>query len=249
MNNQVGPMSGRVALVTNVAHFVGLPAAVELAAQGATTVCHDKSFAYADARKEFAEAHPELHVVAEQEPADIAAAVTAGHSRIDVLVNNDAFPAIRAPIEKAQLEDMRAGLEALVTAPFALSQAVVPQMKQRRSGKLLFVTSAAPLRGLPNYSMYATARGAANALAVSLARELAPFQIQVNAIAPNFVESPTYFPAKLLADPEAMKKITANIPLGRLAKPEEVAALIAFYASPRADFITGHVMPFAGGWA
>jgi NAD(P)-dependent dehydrogenase (short-subunit alcohol dehydrogenase family) len=242
-------MSGRVALVTNVAHFVGLPAAVELAAQGAVAVCHDAGFALADARKEFAAAHPDLHVIAEQEPADIVAAVTAAHHRIDVLVNNDAFPAIRAPIENARLEDMRAGLEALVTAPFALAQAVVPQMKQRRSGKLLFVTSAAPLRGLPNYSMYATARGATNALAVSLARELAPFNIQVNAIAPNFVESPTYFPAKLLADPEAMKKITGNIPLGRLAKPEEVAALIVFYASPQADFITGHVMPFAGGWA
>jgi NAD(P)-dependent dehydrogenase (short-subunit alcohol dehydrogenase family) len=249
LSNQTRPLTDRVALVSNVAHFVGLPAAIEMAAQGAAVVCHDKSFADTDARKDFAAAHPELHVIGEQEPADIAAAVTAGHGRIDVLVNNDAFPAIRAPIEKAQLEDMRAGLEALVTAPFALSQAVVPQMKQRRSGKLLFVTSAAPLRGLPNYSMYATARGAANALAVSLARELAPFQIQVNAIAPNFVESPTYFPAKLLADPEALKKITANIPLGRLAKPEEVAALIAFYASPRADFITGHVMPFAGGWA
>ena len=249
MNNQSGPLNDQVALVTNVAHFVGLPAAIELAAQGATTVCHDKSFADPDARKDFASAHPALHVIAEQEPADIAAAVTAGYGRIDVLVNNDAFPAIRAPIENARLEDMRAGLEALVTAPFALAQAVVPQMKQRRNGKLLFVTSAAPLRGLPNYSMYATARGAANALAVSLARELAPFQIQVNAIAPNFVESPTYFPAKLLADPEALKKITNNIPLGRLAKPEEVAALIAFYASPQADFITGHVMPFAGGWA
>ncbi len=249
MNNQSGPLNDQVALVTNVAHFVGLPAAIELAAQGATTVCHDKSFADADTRKDFASAHPALHVIAEQEPADIAAAVTAGYGRIDVLVNNDAFPAIRAPIENARLEDMRAGLEALVTAPFALAQAVVPQMKQRRNGKLLFVTSAAPLRGLPNYSMYATARGATNALAVSLARELAPFQIQVNAIAPNFVESPTYFPAKLLADPEALKKITNNIPLGRLAKPEEVAALIAFYASPQADFITGHVMPFAGGWA
>lgn len=249
MSNQSGALTGRVALVTNVAHFVGLPAAIELAAQGAAAVCHDRSFAYADARKDFAEAHPDLHVIAEQEPADIAAAVTAVHGRIDVLINNDAFPAIRAPIEKAKLDDMRAGLEALVTAPFALAQAVVPQMKQRGNGKLLFVTSAAPLRGLANYSMYATARGATNALAVSLARELASFGIQVNAIAPNFVESPTYFPAKLLADPEALKKITGNIPLGRLAKPEEVAALIAFYASPRADFITGHVMPFAGGWA
>jgi NAD(P)-dependent dehydrogenase (short-subunit alcohol dehydrogenase family) len=249
MSNQAGPLIGRVALVTNVAHFVGLPAAIELAAQGAVVVCHDAGFASANARKEFASTHPGLHVIAEQEPADIVAAVTAGHHRIDVLVNNDAFPAIRAPIETARLEDMRAGLEALVTAPFALAQAVVPQMKQRRGGKLLFITSAAPLRGLANYSMYATARGAANALAVSLARELAPFHIQVNAIAPNFVESPTYFPAKLLADPEAMQKITGNIPLGRLAKPEEVAALIAFYASPQADFITGHVMPFAGGWA
>jgi NAD(P)-dependent dehydrogenase (short-subunit alcohol dehydrogenase family) len=249
VSNRSGPLTGRVALVTNVAHFVGLPAAIELAAQGATAICHDKSFAYTDARKEFAKAHPELNVIAEQEPVDIAAAVTASHGRIDVLVNNDAFPATRAPIENAQLEDMRAGLESLVTAPFALTQAVVPQMKQRANGELLFVTSAAPLRGLPNYSMYATARGAANALAVSLARELAPFQIQVNAIAPNFVESPTYFPAKLLADPEALKKITGNIPLGRLAKPKEVAAVIAFYASPQADFITGHVMPFAGGWA
>ena len=249
MSNQSGPLTGRVALVTNVAHFVGLPAAVELAAQGAAVVCHDKSFASADARNDFAAAHPDLHAIAEQEPADVVAAVTAGHGRIDVLVNNDAFPAIRASIENAQIEDLRAGLEALVTAPFALAQAVVPRMKQRRSGKLLFITSAAPLRGLPNYSMYATARGATNALAVSLARELAPFHIQVNAIAPNFVESPTYFPAKLLADADALQKITRNVPLGRLAKPEEVAALIAFYASPQADFITGHVMPFAGGWA
>lgn len=249
MSNQSGPLTGRVALVTNVAHFVGLPAAIELAAQGATAICHDKSFADADARRDFAETHPDLHVIGEQEPAEITAAVTAGHDRIDVVVSNDAFPAIRAPIENAELEDMRAGLETLVTAPFALAQAMVPQMKQRRNGKLLFVTSAAPLRGLPNYSMYATARGATNALALSLARELAPFRIQVNAIAPNFVESPTYFPPKLLADPEALKKITGNIPLGRLAKPEEVAALIAFFASPQADFITGHVMPFAGGWA
>jgi NAD(P)-dependent dehydrogenase (short-subunit alcohol dehydrogenase family) len=249
MRPQAEALTGQIVLVTNIAHFVGLPAAVALADQGAVVVCHDNSFISADGRKDFAAAHPNLHVVAEQEPPAIAAAVTTAYGRIDVLVNNDAFPAIRAPLETARIDDLRAGLEALVTAPFALAQAVVPQMKERRSGKLLFVTSAAPLRGLPNYSMYATARGAANALAVSLARELAPFNIQVNAIAPNFVESPTYFPPKLLADPEAMRKITSNIPLGRLAKPEEVAALIAFYASPQADFITGHVMPFAGGWA
>lgn len=249
MSNPEGLQDGRVVLVTHARHFVGLPAATALAAQSAVAVCHDASFADPAAREAFTGAHPDLHAVAEQDPAGLVAAVTATHGRIDALVSNDAFPAIRAPLEEAALDDLRAGLEALVTAPFAFAQAVVPQMKARRSGKLLFVTSAAPLRGLANYSMYAAARGATNALAVSLARELAPFGIQVNAIAPNFVESPTYFPPQLLADPAALKKITGNVPLGRLARPEEAAALIAYFASPQADFITGHVMPFAGGWA
>ncbi len=179
----------------------------------------------------------------------MAAAVTEAFGRVDVLVNNDPFPAIRAPIDDARIEDLRAGLEALVTAPFALTQAVAPQMKHRRSGKIVFVTSAAPFHGLANYSMYVAARGGANALAVSLAKELAPFNIQVNAVAPNFVESPTYFPPALLADPQALAKITRNIPLGRLGKPGEVGALVAFLASNQADFITGHIMPIAGGWA
>ena len=122
-------------------------------------------------------------------------------------------------------------------------------LKARRAGKILFVTSATPLRGLPGYSMYVTARGAANALAVTLAKELARDNIQVNAVAPNYVESPDYFPAELLDDPKTRDKILANIPLGRLGKPEELAALIAFLASGKADFITGQVIPFAGGWA
>ena len=122
-------------------------------------------------------------------------------------------------------------------------------MKERKRGKILFITSATPLRGLPNYSMYVTARGATNALTVSLAQELGRDNIQVNAIAPNYVESPTYFPPELVNDPDTFAKMTRNIPLKRLGKPEEVAALVAFYASDKSDFITGHVMPFAGGWA
>lgn len=239
----------RVALVTHVNHFAGLPAAEALASKGMVVLCHDTEFTHDAARHAFAADHPGLHALAEQRPEDLVERATVGFGRIEVLVNNDAFPAIRAAIEDAHMEDLRAGLEAMVVAPFALARAVVPQMKARGDGKILFVTSAAPLRGLPNYSMYVAARGAANALAVSLARELARFGIQVNAVAPNFVESPTYFPPELLADETALKKITANVPLGRLARPEELGALIAFLASSDADFITGHVMPFAGGWA
>ena len=92
--------------------------------------------------------------------------------------------------------------------------------------------------------MYVTARGATNALTVSLAQELGRDNIQVNAIAPNYVESPTYFPPELVSDPATLAKMTRNIPLKRLGKPEEVAALVAFYASDKSDFITGHVVPF-----
>jgi NAD(P)-dependent dehydrogenase (short-subunit alcohol dehydrogenase family) len=239
----------RVAVVTNVRHFVGLPVARELAALGLRVVCHDASFADPAVCAAFAADHATLHAFPERVPAELVSRATQELGRIDVLVNNDAFPAIRDPIEEADPADFRAAVEALMIAPFAMTRAVVPQMKERGAGKILFITSAAPLRGLPNYSTYVAARGGANALVVSLARELAPCNIQVNAIAPNFVESPTYFPPELLADAEAMRKITRQIPLGRLAKPEELAALAGFLASPRSDFITGQILPFAGGWA
>lgn len=239
----------RVAVVTNVRHFVGLPIARELATQGLRVVCHDASFADAEVRGAFAADHAMLNAFPESTAAELIGRTVRELGRIDVLVNNDAFPAIRDPIEDADPADFRAAVEALMIAPFAMAQAAVPHMKQRGAGKILFITSAAPLRGLPNYATYVAARGGANALVLSLARELAASNIQVNAIAPNFVESPTYFPQELLADAEALRRITRNIPLGRLAKPEELAALAGFLASPRSDFITGHVLPFAGGWA
>ena len=242
-------MKDRVVLITNVEHFVGRPVATELAAQGAQVACHDTSFADAEAAAAFAVDNPALTLVRAQAPAGIVAEATEACGRIDVVVCNDAGAAIRAPIEQASPEDMRAALEEMVVFPFEMASAVVPQMKARKRGKILFITSATPLRGLPNYSMYVAARGATNALAVSLAQELGRDNIQVNAIAPNYVESPTYFPPALVDDPDTLAKMTRNIPLKRLGKPEEVAALVAFYASDRSDFITGHVMPFAGGWA
>jgi len=239
----------RSVLVTNVRHFVGLPSAKALLADGAAVFCHDAAFADAGKRAAFAAAHPGLRPLAEQAPKELVAAVVQAQGRLDAVVSNDAFPAIRGPIAEAKLEDLRASLEALTVFPFALAQAAVPQFRRQGGGRLLFVTSAGPLRGLPNYSMYATARGATNALALSLAKELAGDNIQVNAIAPNYVESPTYFPPALLADPKARAKMESNIPLRRLGKPEEVAALIAFFASDKCGFVTGHVLPVAGGWA
>ena len=242
-------LDGLVVLVTNVTHFVGLPAALEMARQGARVLCHDRTFGDAVAAAAFKREHPGLDVLTDISPEAAVAAVEQVAGPIDVLVNNDFFPAIRAPIDDAKLDDLRAGLEDLVVTPFRFAAAAAQRMKPRRQGKILFVTSAAPFHGLPNYAMYVTGRGAANALAVSLAKELAAFDIQVNAIAPNYVESPSYFPPSLIADPAAMKKFADKVPLKRLGKPEEVAATIAFFASRGSNFITGHVLPIAGGWA
>jgi NAD(P)-dependent dehydrogenase (short-subunit alcohol dehydrogenase family) len=68
-------------------------------------------------------------------------------------------------------------------------------------------------------------------------------------VAPNYVANPSYFPPELLANPEARAKIERNIPLGRLGEPQEVGALIAFLAAGDCGFVTGHVVPIAGGWA
>jgi NAD(P)-dependent dehydrogenase (short-subunit alcohol dehydrogenase family) len=97
--------------------------------------------------------------------------------------------------------------------------------------------------------MYVTARGAQNAMVVTLARELASSNIAVNAVAPNFVRSPSYFSDAVLNDDAAMAKILAQVPLGRLGKPEEVADVAAFLLADKAGFITGHIIPIAGGWA
>ena len=120
-------MKDRVVLITNVEHFVGLPVATELAAQGATVVCHDKSFADAAAAERFAAANSGLTVVRAETPAEIVAGATEACGRIDVVVCNDAGAAVRAPIEAASPDDLRSALEEMVVFPFEMAGAVVPQ--------------------------------------------------------------------------------------------------------------------------
>lgn len=230
-------LDGQVVVITHARHFVGPATASLLSGYGATVVCHE------------GEAGPGVIVPESSEPEALVEEVMAAHGRIDTLICNDAYPAVRAPVDEAEPGEMRRALEALVEWPYRLIGRAIPQMKARSAGRIIMVTSAAPLRGLANYSMYATARGAGNALVKSLSLELAPFNIQVNAIAPNYIENPTYFPPELLANEKVMAKMLSNIPAKRLGKPEEVAETIAFLASGKCGFITGHVVPIAGGWA
>ncbi|MEM7442724.1 MAG: SDR family oxidoreductase [Pseudomonadota bacterium] len=230
-------LEGKIVVVTHGKHFVGQTTARVLAGYGAAVICHE------------GEAGPGVVVPKATEPDALIEETVDTYGRIDALICNDAYPAVRAPVDEAEPAEMRQALEALVEWPYRLIGKAVPHMKAAGAGRIIMVTSAAPLRGLSNYSMYATARGAGNALVKSLSLELAPFNLQINAVAPNYVESPTYFPPDLLANEKAMVKMLSNIPAKRLGKPEEVAEIIAFFASDRCGFITGHVVPIAGGWA
>ena len=210
---------------------------------------HDEEFTDAAKRNAFENEFPGTIAVAMQEPEDVVGAALDAQGRIDALISNDAYPAVRAPVDEADTEEMRRAMEALVVWPYRLVGAAVPAMKSAGQGKIIMVTSAAPIRGLANYSMYATGRGAGNAMVKSLSLELAPSNIQINAIAPNYIQNPTYFPPSLTENEAAMAKMLANIPAKRLGQPEEVAELIAFFASDKCGFVTGHVVPISGGWA
>ena len=241
--------SKTVALVTHVRHFVGPATVARLLKENMTIVCHDRGFADASERKRFETEHPGAETLEAAEPAAIALEIEQRFGRLDALISNDPHPAIRAPVDEADLEEFRRALDALAVWPYALIGKTAPLMKRQNGGRILLGTSAAPLTGIPNYSIYAAARGAANALVPSLARELARWNITVNAIAPNYIKNPDYFPPELLANEQAMQKMLRNIPLGRLGEAEEVAELIALFASGRCNFVTGHIIPIAGGWA
>jgi len=242
-------LKNKTILITDVTHFIGKPGASILLREGATVYAQDASFSQSDARAKFKELVPGIRTLSEQEPEAVVAAVLEAEGTLDVLVNNDAYPAIKASIDEASIEDFRNTLDALLVRAFTYAKFTAAHMKKAGCGKIIFMTSAVPKHGLPNYSMYVAARGGASALAVSLAKELGPFGIQVNALAPNFIESPTYFPKELLDNPETLKKITKPIPLGRLGKPEEAGEYLAFLSSNKSDYITGQVLYLAGGWA
>jgi NAD(P)-dependent dehydrogenase (short-subunit alcohol dehydrogenase family) len=242
-------LSGKIALVTNVNHYVGVATALMLQQYNATVRCHDMSFSDPEKLTEFKIKHPSLTPVTQDATCYAIDEVVDDLGKIDIVVINDFYPAIKAAIDDATVQQFKTTLDLLLVVPFTTVSSAARHMKKNKEGKIVFVTSAAPFRGLKNYSMYVAARGGCNSLAQSVALELAPYNIQVNGVAPNYVENESYFPAKLVADSDIYKKLIKNVPLGRLGKPSEVAETIAFLASKKADFITGQIIPVAGGWA
>lgn len=181
-------------------------------------------------------------------PADAPERVVTDAGHLDVLVANLAVPPRPAPATAITDDDWSGLFDALVHPLMRLVRAALPQMIDRGAGKVVAITSAAPLRGIAGASAYTAARGAQNAFVRSVGLEVARHGVQVNAVAQNYVRNDVYYSDEMLADADLVRRMERAVPAGRLAEGWESAELALFLASDRSDFIVGQVVPFAGGW-
>ncbi len=180
--------------------------------------------------------------------ADAPAAVVAAAGHIDILVANLSIPAPTTAVTDVDEDEWNAAFAALVHPLPRLVRAVLPAMIARRSGKILVMGSASALRGMKRTSTYSAARGAQLAYVQAVGVEVAPHNVQVNAIAQNFVDNPTYFPAEVQANPKFQERLKREVPLGRLVGAREDAEFAAYLCSEPASCFVGQVFPVCGGW-
>ena len=177
-----------------------------------------------------------------------ADAVVRDAGAIDILIVNLAYVApTTLAVESTETEWAQA-FAALVDPLPRLFRATLPTMIGRRAGKILVIGSALALRGMKRASTYSAARGAQLAYVQSVGVEVAPHNVQVNAIAQNFVENPTYFPAEVQANPKFQERFKREVPLGRLVGAREDAEFAAYLCSESANCFVGQVFPVCGGW-
>ncbi|MGH7299489.1 MAG: SDR family NAD(P)-dependent oxidoreductase [Candidatus Rokuibacteriota bacterium] len=247
-------LTGKIALITNVSEFMGPAITEEFCREGASVALHDREEAAVKPYAAIAErlgrdALPLAGDLSRSEEAErVVDAVVARFGRLDVLVNNNAHPPSGGPVEQTTDAAWREMMARLLDEPFFCLRSALRVMRPAGRGKIINMSSAAAFPGLPNYAAYTAARAGVNGLTRAVGREVAGAGIQVNAIAQNYVENPTYFPPALTGDPAKLQRMVKHVPAGRLARAEESARLAVYLASEDAGFFIGQVIPFAGGW-
>jgi 2-keto-3-deoxy-L-fuconate dehydrogenase len=219
-------LGGKRILITQAHEFMGPVLCEVFARHGAVVIADTSSLTHPDAPGKAVAASGEL----------------------DALVANLAIPAPSTPAPGVSEAEWRDVFSALVDPLPRLFRAVLPGMIERRRGKILVMGSASALRGMKRASTYSAARGAQLAYVQSVGVEVAPHNVQVNAIAQNFVDNPTYFPPEIQADPRFQDRLKREVPLGRLVGAGEDAEFAAYLLSDAASCFVGQVFPVCGGW-
>jgi 2-keto-3-deoxy-L-fuconate dehydrogenase len=221
-----GGLTGKRVLITHADAFMGPVLCEVFTEHGATVIADTDTLAGPEA----------------------PAAMIAAAGRIDVLVANLALPAPATAVTQVTEDEWSSTFAALVDPLPRLFRAVLPAMIERRAGKILVMGSASALRGMKRASTYSAARGAQLAYVQAVGVEVAPHNVQVNAIAQNFVDNPTYFPAEVKANPRFQERLLREVPLGRLVGAREDAEFAAYLCSDPASCFVGQVFPVCGGW-
>jgi 3-oxoacyl-[acyl-carrier protein] reductase len=242
------PLAGRVAIVTGGSRGIGLATARLLADDGASVVvsARDPDRLAAATRELDATGAPVLAVAADatrREDVDrLLEASRERFGRIDILVNN-------AGVIRDQLlvrmkdDDWDRVIDTNLRGVFLMMRAVARVMMRQRGGRIVNVSSAAGAMGNAGQANYSAAKGGVIALTKAAARELAHWNILVNAVAPGLIQ--TDMTASL--PPEARDALMRQVPLGRAGEPREVAEVIRFLAGDGAGYVTGQVIHVNGG--
>ena len=220
-------LAGKRVLVTQADDYMG-PATLELfAAQGAELIADSSDLTQPGACE----------------------ALVERSGRVDIFIANLASPNYSG-IHATDLPDesWHNAFDMMVHPLHKICQGLMPQMIQRRAGKVVVYGSAVALKGLKTVTAYSAARAAQVGYVQALGVEVAPHNVQVNLIAQNYVENPVYYPPQLREKESFQNSLKRQVPLGRLATAEEDAKFALFLASDDSDFFVGQAIPFTGGW-
>lgn len=244
-------LSGRIAIITGAGSGIGAASARLFASQGATVVVNDvrAEAAQAVAREIEAQggraiAHP-ADVTVPAEVDELVARTRRDLGRLDVFFNN-AGGAIPEPTESVSLAEYRRLIALNLDSVFYGTQSALRVMLEQRRGVILMTTSGAGLRAVRHLAVYGMAKAGVISLARSIAADYGRFGIRANAISPGPMATPAFM-GWLATVRDGLRRFEAQVPVGRLGTPEDIANAAVFLASDEASFVNGVTLPVDGG--
>jgi 2-deoxy-D-gluconate 3-dehydrogenase len=249
---EIFSLEGQVSLVTGGGRGIGLGIAKALAGAGSDLMLVSRT------KSQLEEAAQEISLATGRRVEIFAADVNEfdnleqitdeaqkAYGTVDILVNN-AGANIRKPFFEVTKDDFQELMDLHLRSAYFLTQQVAKQMVENGRGKIINLASLTSKIGIPAISIYGAAKGGVFALTKALAVELAPYNLNVNAVAPGYVRTAMTDPA--FRDNERYEAMLARIPLKKFGKAEDIGNAALFLASRAADYITGEVIFIDGGW-
>ena len=249
-------LEGKVALVTGAAYGIGFAMAEALYKAGAKIAfnCrsqHHMDQALADYKAKGIEAHGYICDVTNEEQVNaMVADITKELGVIDILVNNAGIIK-RIPMTEMSVEDFRKVVDIDLNAPFIVSKAVIPGMKEKGHGKIINICSMMSELGRETVSAYAAAKGGLKMLTRNICAEFGEYNIQCNGIGPGYIATPQTAPLRE-RQPDGSRNpfdsfILAKTPAARWGEPEDLMGPVVFLASDASNFVNGHILYVDGG--